>query len=451
MVLAHPFETGRQRMDGNAKRTWVVRESEGDPVRYSTAAFTLFASVVLSVDPAEPPRTLLEWVRDTRAARLKGDHRAWLEAGLHALALAPDHPDLLISVARARAALGQAKESIALVRQAVDRGAGIDVARIPELQRLPPSPELEALIDDARRNLGSVPRAQIFALISDSAAPEGITYDPVSRRVFVGTIHGEILQVDERGQVSVFVPRDSGLLQVLGLKVDPDRKLLWAVNGIFPELLSSEAPKPEVGVGGIHAFRLADGKVAGKYWLDERPLLHGFNDLALARNGDVYVTDSAQAAVYRVHAGKLELFVRDEHLTFANGTVLAPDQKRLYVASVEGISLVDVPTRKVRRLAVPANASVHSIDGLAYHRGDLIGVQSSPYLGRVVRISLGIDGRSVRRVSTLSSRSPVEYNQTTAVVAGDQLYVVAGTPAVDTAGAPLAKEPKPQIVKIPLR
>ena len=451
MVLAHPFETGRQRMDGNAKRTWVVRESEGDPVRYSTAAFTLFASVVLSVDPAEPPRTLLEWVRDTRAARLKGDHRAWLEAGLHALALAPDHPDLLISVARARAALGQAKESIALVRQAVDRGAGIDVARIPELQRLPPSPELEALIDDARRNLGSVPRAQIFALISDSAAPEGITYDPVSRRVFVGTIHGEILQVDERGQVSVFVPRDSGLLQVLGLKVDPDRKLLWAVNGIFPELLISEAPKPEVGVGGIHAFRLADGKVAGKYWLDERPLLHGFNDLALARNGDVYVTDSAQAAVYRVHAGKLELFVRDEHLTFANGTVLAPDQKRLYVASVEGISLVDVPTRKVRRLAVPANASVHSIDGLAYHRGDLIGVQSSPYLGRVVRISLGIDGRSVRRVSTLSSRSPVEYNQTTAVVAGDQLYVVAGTPAVDTAGAPLAKEPKPQIVKIPLR
>jgi len=449
VVLAHPFETGRQRMDGNAKRTWVVRESEGDPVRYSTAAFTLFASVVLSVDPAEPPRTLLEWVRDTRAARLKGDHRAWLEAGLHALALAPDHPDLLISVARARAALGQAKESIALVRQAVDRGAGIDVA--PELQRLPPSPELEALIDDARRNLGSVPRAQIFALISDSAAPEGITYDPVSRRVFVGTIHGEILQVDERGQVSVFVPRDSGLLQVLGLKVDPDRKLLWAVNGIFPELLISEAPKPEVGVGGIHAFRLADGKVAGKYWLDERPLLHGFNDLALARNGDVYVTDSAQAAVYRVHAGKLELFVRDEHLTFANGTVLASDQKRLYVASVEGISLVDVPTRKVRRLAVPANASVNSIDGLAYHRGDLIGVQSSPYLGRVVRISLGIDGRSVRRVSTLSSRSPVEYSQTTAVVAGDQLYVVAGTPAVDTAGAPLAKEPKPQIVKIPLR
>src|SRR5260370_38837099 len=107
VVLAHPFETGRQRMDGNAKRTWVVRESEGDPVRYSTAAFTLFASVVLSVDPAEPPRTLLEWVRDTRAARLKGDHRAWLAAGLHALPLAPGHPQLTLSARSARAAAAQ--------------------------------------------------------------------------------------------------------------------------------------------------------------------------------------------------------------------------------------------------------------------------------------------------------------------------------------------------------
>src|SRR5258708_29823666 len=140
VVLAHPFETGRQRMDGNAKRTWVVRESEGDPVRYSTAAFTLFASVVLSVDPAEPPRTLLDWVRETRAARLKGDHRAWLEAGLHSLALAPHHPPPLISRARARAALGPGKETLAAPPPAGNSGAGGGGAPgpgIPKPTRLP--------------------------------------------------------------------------------------------------------------------------------------------------------------------------------------------------------------------------------------------------------------------------------------------------------------------------
>ena len=412
----------------------------------------LLFSVVLSVHGAEPRRTLIDWVRETRAARLKGDHRTWAEAGLRALEFAPDHPDLLVSVARAKAALGQEQESLALLRQAIRRGAGIDIPRVPELQKIAASPEFLALTEDARKNLAPVPRAQLFALIPDvTAQSEGITYDPSSHRVFVGTNHGEILQADESGLVTVFVPRGSGLLEVLGLKVDVDRRLLWAVNGAFPDLLSRDQPKPEVGVTGVHSFRLADGKLAAKYWLDERPILHGFNDLALARNGDVYITDSAEGAVYRVHAGKLALFVRDERLTIANGIVLAPDQKRLYVASVEGISLIDTGTRKLQRLAVPKDASVNSIDGLAYYLGDLIGVQSSPYLARIVRIALASDGRSVKRVTTINSRLPPEYGQTTAAVAGDQLYVVGGAPANDTAGAPLAKEPKPQIVRIPLR
>jgi sugar lactone lactonase YvrE len=416
------------------------------------ALVVLVVSVGLPAWPAEPQRTLMEWVRDTRAARLKGDHRAWLEAGTRSLALAPDHPDLLISVARARAALALVKESLDALRQAVERGAGIDVTRVSEFQKLPPSPELENLVARASANLAPVPRAVVFAAIPDvTAQSEGIAYDPVSRRLFVGTTHGEILQADDRGSIATFVPRGSGLLQVLGLKVDADRRLLWAVHGTFPDLLSGAAPKPDDGVAGVNAYRLKDGQLGEKYLLDERPVLHGFNDLALARVGDVYVTDSAQAAVYRVHAGKLEPFVRDEHLTFANGIVLAPDQKRLYVAHVEGISLVDLPTRTIHRLTVPGNASVNSIDGLAYDQGDLIGVQSSPYLSRVVRISLAHHGLAVKRVAILNAHYPAEYNQTTAAVAGNQLYVVAGSPAADTAGLPLAKQPKPQILRIPLR
>jgi len=148
--------------------------------------------VVLSVHGAEPRRTLIDCVRETRAARLKGDHRTWAEAGLRALEFAPDHPDLLVSVARAKAALGQEQESLALLRQAIRRGAGIDIPRVPELQKIAASPEFLALTEDARKNLDPVPRAQLFALIPDvTAQSEGITYDPPSHRVFVGTNHGK--------------------------------------------------------------------------------------------------------------------------------------------------------------------------------------------------------------------------------------------------------------------
>src|SRR5262249_23323036 len=350
---------------------------------------------------AEPHKALMEWARETRAARLKADHRAWLDAGLHTLALAPDHPDLLISVARARAALGEAKESLELLRQAIDRGAGIDIPRVQEFQKLAPSPELDGLVARARRNLEPVPHAKLFALLPDpTASSEGIAFDPISKHLFVGTNHGEILRVDERGSASTLVPRGSGLLEVLGLKIDAERRLIWAATATFPDMFSAE-PKPGTGGSGVFAFPLDDGKLARRYSLDERPVLHGFNDLALARNGDVYVTDSAQAAVYQVHAGKLELLLRDEHLSFANGIALAPDQKRLYVAHVEGLSLIDLPRRKVQRLSVPANVSVNSIDGLAYDGGDLIGVQSSPDLARLVRIFLADAPRTLKSGSPL--------------------------------------------------
>ncbi len=395
--------------------------------------------------------SLVDYARQTRAARLRGDHPVWVEQGLKALALAPDNPDVLISVARAQAALGQSKEALQKLRQAIDRGAGLDIPQVPELQKLPPSEELQVLTERSRANLAPVARAQLFAVIPDSTRrPEGIAYDPVSRHLFAGTVYGELLRIDPSGAVSVLVPPDKGLREVLGIKVDPERRLIWAATGSFPDLFSLERQKPEAGVAGLLAYSLKDGALVEKHWLDERPTLHGFNDLALAHNGDVYVTDTPQNAVYRLRRGRLEVLVRDNRMTLVNGIALASDQKRLYVAHAEGISLVDLNSGKPQLLRTPSNVSVHSIDGLAYDRGALIGVQGSPYLARVIRIELSPDGRSVVRTVTLNARSPAEYSQTTAAVADRQLYVVAGMPAVDSAGKPLAKEPKPQILRIPL-
>jgi sugar lactone lactonase YvrE len=326
-----------------------------------------------------------------------------------------------------------------------------DLERLKELQQLPRSGEFDELASRGRANLAAVERARPFALIADTTAdPEGVEYDPVTRRVFAGTSHGEILQVDPNGAVSTFVPRGGRLREVLGIKVDAHRRLLWAATGVFPDLFEGAAPKADAGISGVVAYSLDDGKLVQEAWLDERPTLHGFNDLALARNGDVYVTDTTQSSVYRLRGGKLSLLVRDERMSLPNGIVLAPDQRRLYVATTEGLTVVDLRTRKSRRVRVPRDVTVNSIDGLAWDRGALIGVQGSPYLARVVRIELSPDGDSVVRTVTLNARTPAEYSATTAAVGEGWVYLVASAPAVDTAGTPLATAPKPQILRIPL-
>jgi len=284
------------------------------------------------------------------------------------------------------------------------------------------------------------------------SSSEGIAYDPVSRRLFAGT-DGEILQIDADGRVSPFVS-GNGLRQVLGIKVDPERRLLWAVSGSFPDVVPGPTPPPDdVGTGGVHVYHVDRAERIAAYELNERPLLHGFNDIALARDGTVYVTDSTQAAIYRLGAGasQLERWLQDSRMTLPNGIVLSPDDKRLYVAHVEGVSMIDTASRTRKLLALPANAAVHNIDGLAWHKGSLLGVQASPYFRRIVRIHLADNGTAVNQVSVVNARTP-DYHQTTAAVAGDKLYVVGGSPLPNIYGGPPATptEPKPQILEIRL-
>jgi sugar lactone lactonase YvrE len=382
-----------------------------------------------SSPPAEPG--LMELARRTREARLAGDNQGWLEHGQATLAQAPDHPDLLISTARAYAANGRANEALDLLGQAIRRGARVDAALLPEFEALEGDARFAPLAAQGRLNLRPAAPPEVFLVIEDgSIDTEGIAYDEDTARLFIGSLKGGIWQVDLRGNVEPFAGAESGLREVVGLKVDRKRRLLWAATGVFPDLFGGE-PKKHAGLTGVIAFNIDSGERAGECWLDERPILHGFNDLALAENGDVYVSDSATGSVYRLPGGgcRLERIIQDPRMSFPNGIALSKDEARLYVAHIEGLSVVDLATGRRTALAVPGNTSVNSIDGLVRDGADLIGIQPSPYLARVLRIRLDDAGYAIREVVTVSSPPPEGLSPTTGVIVGSQYFSVAGVVA----------------------
>lgn len=324
---------------------------------------------------------LIGLVLEARAARLAGDKQRWLERGQRALQLAPDHPDLLISVGRALAAHGRFDDGVKRLEDAVRRGGGFDLATLPEFTSAPDSSRLRALRERALQNMVPVAAPEIFlALENESLRTEGITWDPVGRHLYFGSLNGEIWRADLGGKLERFAGPGSGLREVLGLKVDAERRLLWAATGVFPDPIPTGEPKKDVGTTGLHAYDLKTGERVRECGLDERPTLHGFNDMALAKNGDVYVSDSPNSSIYRLSATgcELERVLQDFAMSFPNGIVLTPDDSRLYVAHVEGISAVDVRTSKRIKLTVPSDAAVNSIDGLVWDHEDLLGIQSNP-------------------------------------------------------------------------
>ena len=410
------------------------------------------ASVLLLVTPCagaettrrEQSASLYDLVMQTRQARLSGDSKGWLEYGQRVLERAPDHPDLLISVGRALAANGRLDDALGRLEEAVRRGAGFDLSTFPELKSAPDDARTRALRERALKNMTPVAPSEVFLTIQDeSLDPEGITWDPIGSRLYIGSLRGEIWRVDLDAKLQRFAGPDSGLREVLGLKVDAKRRLLWAVTGVFPDLFAAPGePKKDVGVTGLHAYLLDSGKRVRACTLDERPVLHGFNDMALASNGDVYVTDTSTNAIYRLSGNgcQFDRILHDSALSFPNGIVLTPNESRLYVAHVEGISAVEVRTGKRTLLPVPMDGAVNSIDGLAWDGKEVLGIQASPYLLRVARIRLADDGLSIQAVSTVSSRPPLGLNPTTGVVVNGHFYSVAGFP---DAIAAQAGQPQP--------
>ncbi|MBA2435933.1 MAG: hypothetical protein H0V54_12790, partial [Chthoniobacterales bacterium] len=150
------------------------------------------------------------------------------------------------------------------------------------------------------------------------------------------------------------------------------------------------------------------------------------NDLAVAPDGTLYVTDSASGTLFRRKPKETTLtrFGEAGGLRGANGIALAPDGA-LYVTLSTGIARVDATTGEPTRLPQPDDVVTGGIDGLYWHDGDLFGIQNVTNPGRVVRIALTDKGARIAGLTVLQSHHHPEFAEpTTGVIANGALNVI---------------------------
>ena len=295
-----------------------------------------------------------------------------------------------------------------------------------------------------------------FTLKEKDLLPENLAYDPQSGDFFVGsTRKGKIVRVTPGCHERDFVPaRAYGLWQVIGLKADPRRRLLWVLSSDGGNLFGH---KPGNGnPAGLFKFDLDDGKLLAKYLLDEPGKTHFLNDLALDADGDVYVTHMFDAGqVWRLDArtGTFAPFYGgDAAFHDPNGIALSADGKRLYVASDEGISVIDLVSRARTPVADPEGFKLGGVDGLYVRGRSLVFLQ--PDLKRVSHCELMDDGLTAAHCAVLELDNPLFMHITTGVVVEGALYYIADS-QFDAVGAdgklpPLDQLYQPVILKLDL-
>jgi hypothetical protein len=350
----------------------------------------------------------------------------------------PRHPWLMYQLARAYSLNGKTDEASKLLGELADMRIGVDAAGHPDFSPLRGAAgwvELSKKIGTARAPV--VRSRTAFVIPEPDLLPEGIAYDPRRRTFYLGSVYkAKIIALDRVGRRRDFkASGQDGLSSVLGMKVDARRRLLWVCSNTRD------------GAASVHKYALDSGELIKKYTLDERPARRQFNDIALSRRGDAYVTDSLGAAVYEIpaRADELRPLVRFEPGVYPNGVALSGDERRLYVATAAGISLVDIGAKAVNDLARGAGVATAGVDGLYLYRGSLVAVQNAnPSPDRVVRLFLSADGGKAERARVLESNHPDYALPTTGVAVGDELFYVANT-QIDRVGAGGQLQPGAQL------
>lgn len=222
-----------------------------------------------------------------------------------------------------------------------------------------------------------------FAVPEKDLLPESIAYDPATESFYMGsTRKGKIIKINKQGKITDFVMQgENSLWMVIGLQIDPKKRILWACSAGGDNLEGYNRKDVVDGrPSGIFKFDLDTGRLLKKYMLDSEKEIHFFNDMAIARNGTVYISHMfGEPAIYKIgEKDTIEKVFDIPGYPYPNGITLSEDDSNLFVAHSQGIARIDLISKEIKGLDVPDEVKIarrESIDGLYYYKGSLIGIQ----------------------------------------------------------------------------
>ena len=351
--------------------------------------------------------------REAVAAAEAEDKAGYLAKMEAAVELRGDFPRMLVNLAAAQLANDRADDALATLGRLAAMGVHSPVEKSEEFAALRGRKEFDAVVKKLAANRNPQGAGEIaFTVPEMTGVLEGIAWREKTGEFFFGDVHHRCVWVragsGPSGErvVRRFTPEGDELWGVLGLAVDEERGVLWAATAAVPAMAGYVAK--DEGATGLAEIDLNTGAVRRVIPLGRRDRhVHVLGDLALARDGTVYLPDSGGPMVWRLAPGAaaLELVAESAEFMSLQGAAVAPDGSALWLADhANGLLRLNLDTNTVQRLEAPANTTLIGIDGLVRApNGDLLALQNGLRPNRVLRIALAAGGEAVASVTVVEA------------------------------------------------
>ena len=370
---------------------------------------------------------------------------------------------LMFLLARTQVLSNRPDDALVMIRRLAERGAIVDVRaeEFARMRELPDWPAVESLLAgvaspsvapaplasaSARRESGELRRDKPVAPLAPLAppppmspvavedaghftsgdfSPGGLTCDAVSKRVVFGDRPGrKLLVVAEGSDHSIDLTRAdvAGFLDVTALEIDTTNGNLWVA--------SAEAD----GRGAtLHRVQLISGRPIASFAVPATlaPVIP--TDVVMTSAG-VLLLDALQHRVLVLRTGATTLSVFADLGDVVPLSMTASRQDGVaYVTHRHGLLAIDLKTRAVIAVTAAKAVPLDGIERLRRHGGGFVGLQALPDGSRrLVRLTLGAQGRSVSRLRVMDVPVPTGTASIPLAVCGNTLGYLVGNPERST-------------------
>jgi hypothetical protein len=327
---------------------------------------------------------------------------------------------------------GQPELALAQLRDLLERGVDYGAALDSDFASLHDNAEFMEIVAAFEGLHPVVNNSERLMDVSERVdlAPQGLAFDAKTGRTFVSSMRtGEIWAIDKSGASKVFatLQADGTPLSAFGLEVDAARGTLWAVGSAFS--LHEKFKESHKGTTALFALDLATGAVKRAYPNVDEGGRIGYNDIAVAPDGTVYLS-GGQLHVLRPGAeAPVLLGVNPPPFRSTNGITLGPDPGLLYVAANRsGVARIEVATGEWDWVESSGGVDLRSFDGLYSVPGGLVGIQLGLDRWRAVRVDLDKTGGRVIGHEVLEQGNPDIAFATNGDIIDDHMIYVGRAP-----------------------
>ena len=367
---------------------------------------------LIAADP-EPRWRVLN--HEARLAIQQGNYTKLRQTLIELKPLMPGNPRITYNLAAAEAKLGNAAAALAILQNLTGMGLVYDFAADKDFAALRDGSEFAAILERIGENKKPVTHSMpAFTLQERDLIPEDIAYDPKARRFLVSSVRKAKIVTGD-GKDFAKVP-----WSVLALRVDPERRILWASTGWVPHCEACD--KGDKDKTALLAFDADTGALRQRI---ESPVKGLLGDMTISQRGEIYISEGIYGAVFRLAVGGKALERLDVPGEFPSPQTpaLSADEKTLYVPDyLRGIAAIDLATRAVKWLMPADDVAVNGIDGLYVYGDSFLAVQNGTTPPRVMRFSLDL-----RKHQVLEANTPGLGEPTHGTIVGDSFYVIANT------------------------